>query len=148
MDSVYIEIEFISIFANLDNTLTVRIDDTLKFRLNLETTNDVVSLDLKVTESKDFNFDKGTKLVNGNATLKAIPVDLTLAQAAFWRHDSLSGSICHPVMDNDIIFKAKIHKKKIKFPSMHSSRTNKDATSSTNEHESLIDSICASPNRY
>lgn len=148
MDSVYIEIEFISIFANLDNTFSVSVGDNLKFRPQLAIANDVTSLELQVTETRGFNFDSNTKAVEGNATLKAIPVDLTLAQAAFWRNDSLSGSICHPVMDNDIIFKAKIHKKKIKFPSMPSTRTNKDAASSTNEHESLIDSICTRPNRY
>jgi hypothetical protein len=153
MSNVYIEIEFISIVANLDNAFSVKIDDTISLTVTLEKESRMESLDLTVMESKEFIFDENTGAITGDASLKVWPVFLEKAKAIFWEEESVWGSISPQSSKGIIAFKANAHKKKIKFsqracPSAkENTLTNESATSIKDEHGGALGSMGVCPEK-
>ncbi|MBQ4857240.1 hypothetical protein [Pseudoalteromonas sp. MMG007] len=153
MSNVYIEIEFISIVANLDNVFSVKIDDTINLTVTLEKESCMLSVDLTVMESKEFIFDENTGAITGDASLKVLPVSLEEAKAIFWEEESIWGSISPPSSKDKIAFEANAHKKKIKFskracPSTkENTLTNESATAIKDEHGGPLDSMGVCPEK-
>lgn len=153
MSNVYIEIEFISIVANLDNAFSVKIDDIISLTVTLEKESRMLSVDLTAMESKEFIFDENTGSITGDTSLKVWPVSLEEAKDIFWEKESMWGSISLPSMKDKIVFEVNAHKKKIKFSkrvsplTKENTLTNGSATAIKDEHGEPLDSMGVCPEK-